>query len=93
MALFMEVLGVPPNSLIEKGCRSKKFFQDFTPKIKPNKKGKLRKPSSKKLRDVLKSCNEEFIDFLEKALKWNPEERLAPTEALVHPWVVNGLPE
>ena len=54
IAMFMEYLGVPPPQLLEKGARSKKFFIDFKPKIKPNKKGILRKPGSKSLSSIIK---------------------------------------
>lgn len=54
VAMMMEVLDVPGAEFIEKGCRTKKFFVDFKPKIKPNKKGFLRKPGSKNLREVIK---------------------------------------
>lgn len=70
--MFMEVLGVPPPTFIEKGCRSKKFFIEDKPKIKPNKKGVLRKPSSKCLREILKCDNENFIDFISKCFIWEP---------------------
>lgn len=56
--------------MIEKGCRSKKFFQDFTPKIKPNKKGKLRRPNTKRLKDIFGNCDENFLDFLTKCFQW-----------------------
>ena len=62
----MEVLGIPPPEIIEKGCRSKKFFQDFSPKIKPNKKGKLRKPFSKQLKELVGTSDELFLDFLSR---------------------------
>lgn len=92
MALFMEVLGVPPTEMIDQGCRAKKFFNEYSPKIKPNKKGRVRKPGTKKLKDLVSTEDENFLDFLKKALEWNPSERLTPSEALMHPWIINGLP-
>jgi dual specificity tyrosine-phosphorylation-regulated kinase 2/3/4 len=68
----MEVLGIPPKEVLEKGCRSKKFFQDFHPKIRPNKKGKLRKPASKTLKDIIGTSNENFLDFLSRCFAWCP---------------------
>lgn len=50
MAAIMEVIGLPPRSLIAKAQRRKVFFDDdYNPIIKPNSRGKLRKPSSKPL--------------------------------------------
>jgi len=52
----MEVLGVPPNSLIERGSRSNKFFEGKFPKIKANSKGKIRKPNSTSIEMILVDC-------------------------------------
>jgi dual specificity tyrosine-phosphorylation-regulated kinase 2/3/4 len=49
MLMFMEALGVPPDSLIETGSRSHKFFDGSLVRIKPNSKGKIRRPGSKTL--------------------------------------------
>ena len=68
--MMMEILGVPEPEFIEKGCRTKKFFVDFKPKIKPNAKGYLRKPGSKSLIDTLKCDNPDFVDFISKTLVW-----------------------
>ena len=56
MQMFMEVLGLPPYSMIEKGTRSHKFFDRNIPKIKANSKGKIRKPNSKSLDSILAGC-------------------------------------
>ena len=58
MLMFMEVLGVPPASFIEQGSRSHKFFEGNMPKIRPNSKGKLRKPNSKSLELILNECGD-----------------------------------
>lgn len=50
MASIMEVIGLPPRSLIAKATRRKVFFDDdYHPIIKPNSRGKLRRPGSKPL--------------------------------------------
>jgi hypothetical protein len=56
--MFMEVLGVPPGALIERGSRSSKFFEGKLPKIKANSKGKIRKPGSKSIEMVLCDCQD-----------------------------------
>jgi dual specificity tyrosine-phosphorylation-regulated kinase 2/3/4 len=59
MLMFMEVLGVPPPSLIQKGSRSNKFFDGNLVKIKPNSKGKIRRPNSKPLDVQLSACEDQ----------------------------------
>lgn len=92
--MFMEVLGVPPASLIERGTRSSKFFEGALPRVKPNSKGKIRRPGSKSLETVLSPCSDiDFIHFVKRLLAWMPEDRLTPHEALIDPWILKGLPE
>jgi len=50
MAAIIEVIGLPPRSLIAKATRRKVFFDDdYNAIIKPNSRGKIRKPGSKPL--------------------------------------------
>jgi hypothetical protein len=50
MGAIMEVIGLPPRSLIAKATRRKVFFDDdYNPIIKPNSRGKVRRPSGKPL--------------------------------------------
>jgi hypothetical protein len=54
--MFIEVLGAPPSSIIERGSRSSKFFEGNLVKIKPNSKGKIRRPNTKPLEMFLSEC-------------------------------------
>lgn len=54
--MFMEVFGVPPTSFVERGSRSHKFFDGNLVKIKPNSKGKIRRPNSKPIELILSAC-------------------------------------
>jgi hypothetical protein len=56
--MFMEVLGVPPNSLIERGSRSSKFFEGKNPRIKANSKGKIRRPGSQSINNIFHTCKD-----------------------------------
>jgi dual specificity tyrosine-phosphorylation-regulated kinase 2/3/4 len=42
------------------------------------------------------NCNQQssqsFVDFIERCLDWDPQTRITPYEALMHEWVVEGLP-
>jgi dual specificity tyrosine-phosphorylation-regulated kinase 2/3/4 len=64
----------------------------LTPKLKPNTRGKLRIPGSRSLGDVMNCDNENFLDFVSKCLVWDPTKRIHPREALLHDWILEGLP-
>lgn len=65
MAAIMEVIGLPPRSLIAKATRRKVFFDDdYNPIIKVNSRGKLRKPGSRALETILKVNDPDLILFL-----------------------------
>jgi len=62
--------------------------------ISQNDKARARIPGSKTLKDVLKTDDEEFLDFLARCLDWNPETRMTADQGLQHPWIskVYNLP-
>lgn len=65
MACIMEVLGLPPRSMLEQATRCKLFFDtDFVPRIVANSRGKKRRPSSKDMVSVLRCNDPLFISFL-----------------------------
>lgn len=54
-----------------------------------SRRGKVRgPPGSKTWSRALRECDDEiFIDFLKNCLKWLPEERFTPAQALRHDWL------
>jgi dual specificity tyrosine-phosphorylation-regulated kinase 2/3/4 len=73
MLMFIEVLGVPPDSLIQQGSRSHKFFEGGLVRLKPNSKGKIRRPASKSLETVLAGCEDsDFVAFVRRFFVWEP---------------------
>jgi hypothetical protein len=69
MASIMEVIGLPPRSLIAKATRRKVFFDDdYNPIIKPNSRGKMRKPGSKPLSEHQKLNDPDLVEFLNVSL-------------------------
>ena len=52
-----------------------------------------RVPGSRTLQKALKCRDEDFVDFLRLCFLWRPEERIAPLDALQHPWIVKGFPQ
>jgi dual specificity tyrosine-phosphorylation-regulated kinase 2/3/4 len=88
---MMEVLGVPPVSVMERATRKKLFFDyDGAPKITANSRGKVRIPGRKSLREILKGADYAFLDLVCACLDWDPVRRITPEEALEHEWIVEG---
>ena len=88
LACIMEVFGPPEKHLIEKSTRKKLFFDSLgKPRITVSSKGKRRRPSSKSLQQALKCEDEAFLDFISRCLRWDPERRLKPDEAIHHEFI------
>jgi serine/threonine protein kinase len=34
-----------------------------------------------------------FLDFIHKCFEFDPEKRMTPKDALLHKWIVDGLPD
>ena len=66
MASIMEIVGVPPRSLIAKATRRKVFFDDdYNPIITPNSRGKIRMPGNKNLYGLMSCSDKDFVDFID----------------------------
>ncbi|XP_076175650.1 dual specificity tyrosine-phosphorylation-regulated kinase 2 isoform X2 [Ptiloglossa arizonensis] len=78
---YCTTITMPNNSIILSGGYSRK--------------GKRRgPPGSKDLRRVLKNCDDPyFLDFINRCLEWDPEQRLTPSKALRHGWLRRRLPK
>ena len=88
LACIMEIFGPPEKHLIEKSTRKKLFFDSLgKPRITVSPKGKRRRPSSKSLQQALKCEDETFLDFITRCLRWDPDRRLKPDEALFHEFI------
>ena len=88
LACIMEVFGPPEKHLIEKSSRKKLFFDSLgKPRVTVSTKGRRRRPSSKTLQQALKCEDEAFLDFIARCLRWDPDRRLKPDDALVHEFV------
>jgi dual specificity tyrosine-phosphorylation-regulated kinase 2/3/4 len=46
-----------------------------------------------KIEEVIGSTDPTFIDFIQRCLEWDPVKRITPADALMHEWVIKGLPE
>ena len=93
LSMIMEICGIPPPEVLKESQRKKKFFTDDNNPIPvTTAKGKIRKPGTKALEDILECDDVNFINFVERCLDWNPATRMTPEEALRHLWVLEGLP-
>jgi dual specificity tyrosine-phosphorylation-regulated kinase 2/3/4 len=88
LACIMEVFGPPEKHLIEKSTRKKLFFDSMgKPRLTVSSKGRRRRPSSKTLQQVLKCDDEAFLDFISRCLRWDPDRRMKPEEAIRHEFI------
>ncbi|KAK8181050.1 kinase-like domain-containing protein [Phyllosticta citribraziliensis] len=88
LACIMEIFGPPEKHLIEKSSRKKLFFDSLgKPRVTVSSKGRRRRPSSKTLEQSLKCNDEAFLDFIARCLRWDPERRLKPDEAMQHEFI------
>lgn len=88
LACIMEIFGPPEKHLIEKSTRKKLFFDSSgKARLTVSSKGRRRKPSSKDLRHALKCDNSAFLDFIARCLRWDPNRRLNPHDALKHEFI------
>lgn len=94
LGLIMEVRDVPPDNVLYQSTRRKLFFDDETydPILVPNSRGKIRLPGNKSLQGILQCQSPSFLDFIDRCLEWDPEKRITPIEALMHDWIIEGLP-
>ena len=93
LACIMEIFGPPDKNLIEKSTRKKLFFDSSgKPRLTVSSKGKRRRPSSKTLQQALKCDDEAFLDFIARCLRWDPERRLKPDEAIYHEFLTGIKP-
>jgi serine/threonine protein kinase len=94
LACIMEIFGPPEKYLVEKSARKKLFF-DSNGKPKPvvSTKGKRRRPSTKTLAQALNCGDEPFVDFVSKCMRWSPDARITPDEALQHPFIDAIVPK
>ncbi|PSN65861.1 hypothetical protein BS50DRAFT_635070 [Corynespora cassiicola Philippines] len=88
LACIMEIFGPPEKHLIEKSSRKKLFFDSLgKPRVTVSTKGRRRRPSSKTLQQALKCDDEAFLDFISRCLRWDPDRRMKPDEAMLHEFV------
>ncbi|CDW76667.1 serine threonine protein kinase [Stylonychia lemnae] len=93
LAFIMEIKGVPPDYILDISSRKKLFFDsEDQPIIVANSRGKKRRPNTKTLKAILQTSDNNFLNFIDRCLDWDPFNRMTPLEALHHEWILEGLP-
>ncbi|KAI9267836.1 kinase-like domain-containing protein [Sporodiniella umbellata] len=88
LGCIMEALGPPEGYWIQQCSRKKLFFDsNGTPRSALNSKGERRIPNAKPLQKTLNTRDMLFVDFIQKCLTWDPNQRMTPKEALGHKWI------
>ncbi|CAB3384521.1 Hypothetical predicted protein [Cloeon dipterum] len=88
LACVMEILGLPPKSVLAAATRRRLFFDSKgQPRCITNSKGRKRKPSSKDLSSAIRCSDRLFVDFISQCLEWDASKRMTPDEASKHPWL------
>ena len=88
LACIMEIFGPPEKHLIERSTRKKLFFDSMgKPRLTVSSKGRRRRPSSKTLQQALKCDDDSFLDFVACCLRWDPDRRMRPDDAIYHEFI------
>uniref|UniRef100_A0A1D2A6M6 dual-specificity kinase n=1 Tax=Auxenochlorella protothecoides TaxID=3075 RepID=A0A1D2A6M6_AUXPR len=93
LACIMEVLGKPPSDIALYSARAPIFFDPESGEPRSTTllgKDMLHRPGSVTLTRALGGVvgrDASFVRFVAACLRWRPEERLTPAEALRHEWI------
>jgi dual specificity tyrosine-phosphorylation-regulated kinase 2/3/4 len=89
---IMEYLDVPSQEYINASRKRRVFFDNNNMPLKvPNSQGHIAIPNTKSLNNALKGSGQHFIDFIKECLKWNPNERITPENALMHKFIISDM--
>ena len=92
ISCITEVLGEPDAPFLLIGSRSWIYFlSDGHLKAYKNCKGRKIVPGGRSLKSILKGADEEYVELVSRCLKWNPEERISPEEALKFEWILEAM--
>ncbi|CAG8900350.1 unnamed protein product [Penicillium egyptiacum] len=86
------LLGPPPKELLDKGTRTDRFYRSDRPF-----RGRIIAPSDFNFQDSICNIHNEdkrmFIEFVQRMIKWHPEERSTAKELLQDPWLYADFDE
>jgi hypothetical protein len=80
VSMILELFDVPPFEILAKASRKKIFFdRENRPRLTQNSKGKIVRPNTKKLEEIIKTNDAKFLDFIQsmrylECLQWDPKK-------------------
>ncbi|CAM9252733.1 unnamed protein product, partial [Lampetra planeri] len=80
----MEILGLPPRCMMDAAPDGMHYFDCVGMMFCPVKR---RVPGSLSLHRALNSQDLEFVEFVSSCLRWDPDCRMTPAQALGHSWL------
>jgi dual specificity tyrosine-phosphorylation-regulated kinase 2/3/4 len=84
LQMIVERIGMPPLYVIEKSVSREKFFDRSGNLVCGKlKSGKEVMPGVRKFAEM----DPVMGDFISRCLEWDPEKRISPGEAVLHPWL------
>ena len=92
IVLIFELLGMPTDEFLASSERSDEFFGKDKPHQYYDKNGRPHILQIHTIADACKTQDPDFIDFVSQCICWDPEERMTPEEALVHPYITKQKP-
>lgn len=90
LACIAEVLGLPPASMYERCTRKERYFSaDGVLQMLPSPRGTPRRASSRSFEMITSARprDADFVDFIDKCLRWEPEGRMSLEDCLLHVWL------
>lgn len=91
----MELFGLPSESVLNKSHKEfkKRYFYSNIFKFSCDTKGVKHPPGSMSISNKCKSKYPLFLDFISKTLSMDPNKRITPQDALIHPWIMERYEE
>ncbi|XP_078472133.1 dual specificity tyrosine-phosphorylation-regulated kinase 4-like [Lampetra planeri] len=80
----IEVLGMPPENVVDNAPRRQKYFDPLGKPLNPNK-GEV--TTSSPLHLLLKDQDPRLLNFVSCCLRWDPNQRMTSVKALLHSWL------
>jgi len=90
LACIAEVLGLPPASMFQRCTRQERYFTtEGVLQMFPSPRGTPRRPSSRSVEMITSARprDADFVDFIQKCLRWEPESRMSLQDCLAHIWL------
>jgi len=84
---IISTLGMPSDEVLQMSTRKVLFFDGGVLKTNKLMNGKTISPGKYSLTELVQAAEADFLHFILKCFEWNPNKRMKPKEALIHPWI------